>query len=71
MNQSPTRSLCQRSGSTVWGSDQVLEARGDEEEAVFDDSDVSRPEVLQVVGACSGFRAQILEFGAQGLGLRA
>ena len=35
--------------------DQVFEARGNEEEAVFDDADVSRPEVLQFVGACSGF----------------
>jgi len=66
--QSPSLSLCHRSGSTVWGNDQVLEARGDEEKTVFDDSDVSRPEVLQVVGACSGsgfrFRVWSSGFGA-------
>ena len=35
-----------------FGRDQVLEARGDEEKAVFDDPQVSRPEILKVVGVC-------------------
>ena len=36
-------------------TDQVLEARGDEEIPVFDDPDVARPEILKVVGAFSQY----------------